>query len=329
MLVIGSLAACGDSDNEPSAPGRPETPEPDTPHPGGNDRYLVLYCSRTGNTQGVARRIRAALDCDILEVAPATPYDDDYDAMLDRAQEELAAIRQGDYPAVRTRVTDFNQYDVVFVGYPIWYGSMAAPMQAFLHEHAPKLSGRRIALFATSGSSGIAASIDEARSLCVDATVMDPALLLTSRTLQQAEHRIAAWLEALGIGTAESDTPDASSPNVRLRVGGRTVTATMEDNAAAQDFLSRLPMEVTLNDYNGTTEKIFYPSPSLTTERVARGCTPLPSDMTIYAPWGNVAIFCKSSPYDDDLIPIGRIDGDGIDALSVAGDVHVRFERIR
>ena len=125
----------------------------------------------------------------------------------------------------------------------------------------------------------------------------------------------------------QSETPDVSSLAVNITVGGRTVTATMEDNAAARDFLSRLPLEVTLNDYNNVTEKIFYPSPALTTGGVTRGCTPVPGDITIYVPWGNVAIFCKSWSHSNDLIKIGRIDGSGIGFLGVAGDVPLKFER--
>ena len=95
----------------------------------------------------------------------------------------------------------------------------------------------------------------------------------------------------------EPETPDVSSLNVNITVGDRTVTATMEDNAAARDFLSRLPLEITLND------------------------------ITIYAPWGNVAIFCKSWSHSNALIKIGRIDGNGIEVLSIAGDIPVKIER--
>lgn len=123
----------------------------------------------------------------------------------------------------------------------------------------------------------------------------------------------------------EPETPGISSLHINILVGDRTVTATMEDNAAARDFLARLPLETTLNDYNNTTEKIFYPSPALTTEGVTPGCAPAPGDITIYAPWGNVAIFCKSWSHSRDLIKIGRIDGNGIEALSVAGDIPVKF----
>lgn len=329
LLAVLSMAACGGGDDEPFTPEQPggDDNEPDTPTPGGNGRYLVLYASRTNNTERVARQIQTILDCDILEVEPQTPYEDDYNAMLERSQEELAAIRQGNYPAIKTTLENFDNYDIVFIGYPIWYSSMATPMQAFLHEHAAKLAGKRIALFATSGSSGISTSVSEARSLCPDATVIDRTLLLTSSTLSQMENRVTEWLDGIGAGREEPETPDVSSLNVNITVGDRTITATMEDNAAARDFLSRLPLEITLNDYNNTTEKIFYPDPALTTEGVTRGCAPTPGDITIYAPWGNVAIFCKSWSHSRDLIKIGRIDGNGIEALSIAGDIPVKIER--
>lgn len=335
LLTVLSMPACGGSNDEPFIPEQPETPEqpggddnePDTPTPGGNGRYLVLYASRTNNTEQVARQIQTTFDCDILEVEPQTPYEDDYNAMLERSQEELAAIRQGNYPAIKTTLENFDNYDIIFVGYPIWNGSMATPMQTFLHEHAAKLAGKRIALFATSGSSGISISVSEARGLCPDATVIDRALLLTSPILSQMENRVTEWLEAIGAEREEPDTPDARPLKINIIVGDRTITATMEDNAAARDFLSRLPLEVTLNDYNNTTEKIFYPSPALTTESVMRGCAPVPGDITIYVPWNNVAIFCKSWSHSNDLIKIGHIDDNGIEALNIGGNISVKIER--
>lgn len=335
LFAALSMGACGGGSDEPFTPEQPENPgsgddsddNPDTPAPGGNGRYLVLYASRTNNTERVAQLIQTTLDCDILEVEPETAYDNDYNAMLERSQEELAAIRQGNYPPVKTSIESFDDYDIVFVGYPIWYGSMATPMQTFLHTHASKLTGKRIALFATSGSSGISTSVSEARTLCPDATIIEQSLLLTSSTLSQMTTRVPAWLEVIGASREEPETPGETSMKVNISVGDRTITATMEDNAAGRDFLSRLPLEVTLNDYNNTTEKIFYPDPALTTEGVARGCAPTSGDITIYAPWGNVAIFCKNWSHSNDLIKIGRIDGNGIEALNIGGDIAVKFER--
>lgn len=86
-------------------------------------------------------------------------------------------------------------------------------------------------------------------------------------------------------------------------------------------------MTVRLEDFNRGTEKIFYPEPPLKLDGVARGCAPEPGDITIYVPWGNVAIFCKSWSSSSDLVKIGHIDGDGIEVLRTDDDVVVTFQR--
>lgn len=293
---------------------------------GVNGRYLVLYCSRTGNTERMAQTIQSTLDCDMIAVVPETPYEEDYNAMLDRAQAELAAIEQGDYPAIATSVESFDEYEIVFIGYPIWYSHMATPMQTFLHNHADLLAGKRIALFASSGSSGMGTSERDAATLVPDAT-FEESLLLTSSTLGNMATRIPQWLEEMGASREEPDTPDAVSLNINILVGSQTITATMENNGAARDFLSRLPLEVTLEDYNNGTEKIFYPDPELSLDDTPRGCEPQAGDITIYEPWGNVAIFCRDWTESNSLIKIGHIDGDGISLLQGTESISVRFER--
>ena len=152
LFAVLAMAACGSGSDDTLTPEQPEQPEnpgdnddseapsqPTDPTPGNNGRYLVLFASRSGNTERLANEIREQLDCDILEVEPEVPYDNDYNTMLERSQEELAAIRQGNYPPIKTSVETFDNYDIVFIGYPIWYGSMATPMQTFLHSHASKL----------------------------------------------------------------------------------------------------------------------------------------------------------------------------------------------
>lgn len=169
---------------------------------GVNGRYLVLYCSRTGNTERMARTIQSTLDCEMAEVEPAVPYEADYNAMLDRAQTELDAIAQGNFPAIITSVESFDDYEIIFVGYPIWYGHMASLMQTFLHDHAASLVGKRISLFASSGSSGIGTSERDAATLVPEAT-FEESLLLTSGSLGSMATRIPAWLEELGAGREE------------------------------------------------------------------------------------------------------------------------------
>ncbi len=293
---------------------------------GTNGRYLVLYCSRTGNTERMAQTIQSALDCDMVEVVPETPYDNDYNTMLDRAQEELNAIGQSNYPAITTTVESFADYDIVFIGYPIWFGHIATPMQSFLHSHADLLAGKRIALFASSGSSGISTSEREAASLVPDATFAEP-LHLTSSTLGDMENRIPAWLEQLGVNR-ESGGKEETSLSIRITVGEQSTTATLLDNPTARDFLARLPLTVTLEDYAGE-EKIFYPAPALETEGSPRGGATVAGDIKLYAPWGDVAIFYEDGPDNNGLIPIGHIDDNGISLFRVSGNIaDVRFEHM-
>lgn len=126
--------------------------------------------------------------------------------------------------------------------------------------------------------------------------------------------------------TTDQPNNNNNSMKIKMITSDRTITATLVDNAATQDFLSRLPLEIEFEDYN-RTEKIFYPSPKLNIDGVKRGCAPVPGDITIYAPWGNVAIFYKSWSQSSDLIRIGHIDGDGIEALKGAGSITVRIEK--
>lgn len=126
----------------------------------------------------------------------------------------------------------------------------------------------------------------------------------------------------------EGNNEENSSMNIKITIGDQTITATMENNVTARDLLSRLPLEITLEDYNNTTEKIYYPSPALNTENAPRGCAPVAGDITLYAPWGNVAIFCKNWSQSNDLIKLGHIDNNGIEMLKVPGDVKVKIERL-
>lgn len=78
---------------------------------------LVVYFSWSGNTESVARELQAQTGADIFEIVPAEPYTDDYDTLLDIAQDEQANDAR---PAIAGTVENFEQYDVVYLGYPNW-----------------------------------------------------------------------------------------------------------------------------------------------------------------------------------------------------------------
>lgn len=155
--------------------------------------------------------------------------------------------------------------------------------------------------------------------------VFSPLLFFAAFSMQACGEGFAPAHPEVSAQTGSGES-GASSLGVNILVGDRVITATIEDNSAGRDFISRLPLDVTLNDFNHTTEKIFYPEPTLEIEGTERGCAPEPGDITIYEPWGNVAIFCKRWSYSTDLIKIGHIEGNGIEALRVNGNIRVRIE---
>lgn len=113
---------------------------------------------------------------------------------------------------------------------------------------------------------------------------------------------------------------------IRLRLENTTLTATLDDNATARDFVSLLPLELTLTDYSDN-EKISDLPKKLSTQGAPEGMAPVAGDITLYAPWGNLAIFHKDGSYAKGLVKMGRIDS-GVEALKRRGPLKVTIERI-
>lgn len=116
----------------------------------------------------------------------------------------------------------------------------------------------------------------------------------------------------------------AHAQKIRMIVDGQVIAATLADNPTARDFVSMLPLTVTLSDY-ADTEKIVYLDRKLSTSGAPAGSTPTAGTIAYYAPWGNLAIFYRDFAYSRGLIPLGRIDT-GLVALKSGGALKVRIE---
>lgn len=113
---------------------------------------------------------------------------------------------------------------------------------------------------------------------------------------------------------------------IRLTIGGRHVTAQLNDSATVRDFLSLLPLKLPLEDY-AATEKIAYLPRKLSTAGAPKGFDPSIGDITYYAPWGNLAIFHKDFGFAKGLVPLGRIVS-GLEAIEAPGKVDATIERV-
>jgi len=131
-------------------------------------KVLVLYYSQTGATKAVAEEIQKQLGADIEAIEAVTPYDGDFQQTIVRCQKEMGENKLPELKPLKVNVKD---YDVVFVGFPVWFGTFARPMTAFLDKE--KFEGKKVVPFCTFGSGGLEACTKELKSVLPKAEVAD------------------------------------------------------------------------------------------------------------------------------------------------------------
>ena len=156
-------------------------------------KSLVIYFSWSGNTENVAKSIQSQTDSDIFEIVPATPYSDDYDTVVDLAQEEQRSKAR---PAISGTIKNIADYDVIYVGFPNWWGDMPKILYTFFDTY--DLSSKTIALFCTSGGSGLSGTVNEVKSLEPNATVTE-GLHIGSGSSSNPDKAVSEWLNDIGL----------------------------------------------------------------------------------------------------------------------------------
>ena len=178
VVLVLSLAACGSANKPASSTTQPETSapteqpatepsesssttpvesEPETQPETG--KTLVVYYSASGNTERVAKDIAEAAGADLFEIVPTEVYtsdDLDWTNPDSRVSREHDDESLRDVPLTTTEVPDWDSYDTVFIGYPIWWGIAAWPVDTFVKNN--DFTGKTVIPFATSSSSGMGQS---------------------------------------------------------------------------------------------------------------------------------------------------------------------------
>lgn len=161
-------------------------------------KVLVAYFSATNTTEGVAKRLANGIEADLYEIVPEVPYtsaDLNYNDSNSRANKEMNDPNAR--PAISGSVENMEQYDIVFIGYPIWWGQAPKIMCTFMESY--DFSGKTIVPFCTSGSSGIGSS----------ATNLEPltngAVWLPGRRFSgsASQNTIMEWVRGLGLNLGE------------------------------------------------------------------------------------------------------------------------------
>lgn len=174
------------------------TPSPTlmpTPMPEPNKaKTLVAYFSATNNTEGIAKHILEAIEADDYEILAAVPYTEDdlkyyTDCRADKEQSDPNAR-----PEISGSVTNMEDYDIIFLGYPIWHGQAPKIIYTFLESY--DFGGKTIVPFCTSASSGVGSSATNLHSLCSDTVTWTEGRHFAPGT---SKSTVVSWINSLGL----------------------------------------------------------------------------------------------------------------------------------
>lgn len=208
LVMILGLAACGNSASQTEQPSTEDTSvesKADTESAENgtdmentdnqdvqNHKALVAYFSATGTTKGVAEHIANGLNADIYEIVPEEPYTDaDLDYNDNNSRTTIEMNDPDARPAISGSVENMEQYDIVFIGFPIWWYVAPTIINTFLESY--DFSGKTIVPFATSGGSGMGSTNEKLAPSCPGAILMKGKML--NGLLSQEE--LKAWVKSL------------------------------------------------------------------------------------------------------------------------------------
>ncbi len=172
-----------------------------------NAKCLIAYFSRpgnnyvggsivnlpVGNTEVVATMIREMTGGDLFHIEAVHPYPKDYTETTEAAKEELRTKAR---PKLTGRMENIDSFDLIFLGYPNWWGTMPMPVYTFLEEY--DFSGKTIAPFCTHEGSGLGHSVADIMKACLKSAVLD-GLAIRGGDVNNAKNEVAGWLRQTGM----------------------------------------------------------------------------------------------------------------------------------
>lgn len=153
---------------------------------------LIAYFSWSGNTERMARMIQEEVGGDLFKIEPAIPYAEDYDALIDQAQLELSENAR---PELAAEVENWDEYEVIFVGYPNWWND--APMLVLNFLESYDFSQKTLIPFNTSGGSGFGNSLDSVENSASGTNILE-GLSVYGDSVEDSQEEILSWLSNIG-----------------------------------------------------------------------------------------------------------------------------------
>jgi flavodoxin len=167
-----------------------------------DSKALIVYFSRAGenygvgtveigNTAHIANFIEEKTNADVFEIVPEEPYSSVYDECVERAKQEQ---NENARPKYIGEANNLEQYDTIYIGYPIWWGTMPMVVKTFLENN--DLSGKTVIPFSTNAGSGWGSSLTDLKNLCPNSTIID-GFSIAGTNAKNAQKEVNAWLDGL------------------------------------------------------------------------------------------------------------------------------------
>ena len=277
-----------------------------TPKADNASGVLVAYFSCTGNTEKIAGYLAESLGAATFRITPELPYTDaDLNYGDSKSRTTLEQNDPDARPAISGKVEDMDAYDVIFLGYPIWWGQAPKILYTFVESY--DLSGKTIVPFCTSGSSGIGSSAEDLSQSAPDAVWLEGRRFSASA----GRETVTEWASGLDLEGKEG--------KMKLKIGETEVPVTWEDNPSVAALRQLLPLTIRMSMYGGF-EQVGPIGQSI--ERNDAQMTTSCGDIVLYS--GNqIVVFYGSNSWA--YTPLGHIDlsQQEITALLSGGDVAI------
>lgn len=210
--------------------------------PESTKNVLVAYFSRTGNTEKIAKYIVNSANADTFVINASVPYtDEDISYNNSSCRANLEQKDKNARPEIAETIENMDNYDVIFLGYPIWWGEEPRIIDTFLESY--DFSGKTVIPFCTSGGSGISTSEKNIGELVTIGKQLEGKRFSSSASEQEVDD----WVKSFNLSEKSEQT------QINIEVNNHMLTATLADNSSAEAFaelLKKEPLTIEMDDYS-------------------------------------------------------------------------------
>ena len=175
---------------------------PETNGSAKEDSTITVNGENLGNTQYVANLIQGYTGADMFRIEAVKEYNtSDHQALIDDAKEEQ---NENSRPEIKNKINNFDEYDTIFIGYPIWWSDLPQILYTFLESY--DFTGKNVILFSTNGGSGLSGTVSTIKNKLSSANVNENAFTLNRNNMEDAPKEVEIWLKEINmIGSEYQD----------------------------------------------------------------------------------------------------------------------------